>query len=101
VGDALMVAAGSALADELHSGEMLVRYGGPQCVVAIPGVPDPKIAMARARQILDALERAYHVGPDRIRLSANAGVVLTDQQYATAGDVLLDSHVALQHALSE
>jgi diguanylate cyclase (GGDEF)-like protein len=101
VGDALMVAAGGALADQLHSDEMLVRYSGPQFVVAAPDIPDPSIAMDRARQILDALERAYQIGPDRIRLSANAGLVLTDQQYASADDVLLDSHVALQHAMRE
>lgn len=101
VGDALMIAAAGALADQTHTGELLVRYGGPQFVIAVPSVPDPNIAMERARQILDALERAYQIGPDRIRLSANAGVVLTDQHYASADDVLLDSHVALQHAISD
>jgi diguanylate cyclase (GGDEF)-like protein len=101
VGDALLAAVSRVLAGQTRSDELVVRYGGPQFVVVIPETPDPAVARQRAAQLLDAIQRSYPIGPDRIRLRAHAGVVITDQQVTTVDDVLLDVHVALQAAIDE
>lgn len=101
VGDALMRAATGVMTSACRPGETLARYGGPQFVLVVPEVPDPTVARRRAQELLDAVQRVYEIGRDRVRLSASAGVVVTDQQYTDANDVLLDASVALKDAQKE
>ena len=48
--------------------------------------------------MVEALQHPLRVASDRVRLSANVGVALTDQKHTRPDEVLLDAQVALQHA---
>lgn len=97
-GDALLAATAEALQRDSQKGELLVRFGGPLFIVAIPDVVDPGDARARADHLVALLQRPHQVGPDRIRLAITVGVVITDQHYTSAADVLFDARIALQVA---
>jgi diguanylate cyclase (GGDEF)-like protein len=101
VGDELMVAVARQLRRAQRSGDRLVRYGGPQFVVLCPDISDSGRATKRAEEFLAAISPAFEIREDNIRVAANAGIVLTDQDYASADDLLLDAAVALHDAVED
>jgi diguanylate cyclase (GGDEF)-like protein len=101
VGDALLAATAETLRRDIRKGELLVRFGGPLFIIALPDVPDSPAARARADHLVGLLVRPHQIGQDRIRLNVNVGVVVTDQHYTSAADVLFDARVALQTAVEE
>jgi diguanylate cyclase (GGDEF)-like protein len=101
VGDALLAATAATLQRDSHKGELLVRFGGPLFIVALPDVVDQSDARARADHLVELLQRPHQIGPDRIRLGITIGVVVTDQHYTSAADVLFDARIALQIAGDE
>lgn len=102
VGDAVMAAVADVLRRALRREEFLARFGGPRFVVVCPDVADRAEAEARARALLDAVQRPYDFDHDRIRLAASVGVTLTDPQTSPMpDDLVLDATIALDQALDD
>lgn len=102
VGDAVMAAAADVLRRAVRREESLVRFGGPRFVVVCPDVADRAQTDGRARALLDAVQRPYALDQDRIRLTACAGVAITDPHATpTADDVVLDATIALDQAIHD
>ena len=100
VGDELMMGVARRLRKAQRSGDRLVRYGGPQFVVMCPGIGDGPRALDRAQDFLAAIAPPFSIREDHIRIAANAGVVISDDRYASAEDLLLDAAMALHDAES-
>jgi diguanylate cyclase (GGDEF)-like protein len=100
-GDALLVAAGRTLVEHTRTDELLARHNGPQFVVVVPQAADPAAAARRAEALVESLGHPYQIGDDRIRLAVNGGVIVTDQVTGSVEEIMLDLHVALQHAIED
>ncbi len=98
--DALIADAARSLKASVDPKELLVRYRGPQFVIACADPGDAERVRERAGRLLDAVQQRYEVGADRVGVTAAIGCVLSDDAKTDAETLLADARVALQHAMS-
>lgn len=98
VGDGLMVAVTRQIQKELGPNDRLVRYGGPSFVIIRDDVADNTAAGRLAAKVLDAVQVAFEIGEDRVRVNAHVGITVTDERAASPEDVLMDATVAAEAA---
>lgn len=98
VGDRLLVNVGELLTAALAPGDRVARLGGDEFVVVAPLAPGPEMAAAKARHLLQALQRSLPdlaiAGPMR----ASIGFALAPQHHDEAGELLKDADLALYRA---
>jgi diguanylate cyclase (GGDEF)-like protein len=100
-GDELMAAVAQRLRRAQRSGDRLVRYAGPQFVVMCPEVSDGVRARRRAEEFLSALGTPLQIRDDNIRVTANAGLAISDRSHASAEALVFDATMALRDAEAE
>ena len=96
VGDKLMVAVASRIADVTGREATAVRYGGDEFIVVHP-VSGRHEAERMARRLVETLETPFEIGSDTMRISVSVGVALSDGA-TTADDLLRDADVAMYQA---
>ncbi|MGP0048567.1 MAG: PAS domain S-box protein [Solirubrobacteraceae bacterium] len=98
VGDGVIAHAGQLLAKRLRASDVLAMLGGDEYAVILPRV-DASRAREVAAELISAIERDpfVHAG-HRYALSASAGVVLLDQDTASAEDALVSADLAMHDA---
>jgi diguanylate cyclase (GGDEF)-like protein len=98
VGDRLLVSVGQLLTAVLAPGDLVARLGGDEFVVVAPLPDGAEMAAAKARQLLQALQRFLPgveiAGPMR----ASIGFALAPQHHDEAGELLKDADLALYRA---
>lgn len=97
VGDELLVSVGRVLTGVLAPGDTVARLGGDEFVVVAP-LTEAGEAAAKARLLLQALQRSFPgieiAGPMR----ASIGFALAPQHHDEAGELLKDADLALYRA---
>ena len=98
VGDGLLVSVGRLLTEVLAPGDTVARLGGDEFVVVASLTEGGEAAAAKARLLLQALQRSFPgieiAGPMR----ASIGFALAPQHHDEAGELLKDADLALYRA---
>lgn len=98
VGDRLMVAVSRRIAELMGPEDTVVRYGGDEFVIVTPTLANQSTAERLARRLIEAIERPFEFGEDRIQISASVGVALTDETLDDPEDVIRDADSAMYAA---
>ncbi|WP_161602487.1 putative bifunctional diguanylate cyclase/phosphodiesterase [Tautonia marina] len=108
VGDALLKAIAARLRENLRdtdgvlrascSSSTAARIGGDEFVVLLEGLQHPDDAILVARRLLKALAKPYTIKSYRVLSTASIGIVLGDDQYQAAEDLLRDADTAMYEA---
>ncbi|MEW4570743.1 EAL domain-containing protein [Tautonia sp. JC769] len=107
-GDALLRAIAARLRENLRetdgvlrascSSGTAARIGGDEFVVLLEGLQHPDDATLVARRLLKALAKPYTIKSYRVVSTASIGIVLGDEQYRAAEDLLRDADTAMYEA---
>jgi len=95
VGDRVLMTVGSRLRSCLRAGDVVARMGGDEFTVFLDHVTDVGLAVAVARRIQTGLSVSMEVEGQDVVLSAAIGVVLADERYEAAEDLLRDADIAM------
>ena len=98
VGDQVMRAVADRLRAPLGPTDVVVRYGGDEFVVLCAELNAASSAERIARQVVQAVEQPFEIGPDRLRLSACVGVAVAEAHCRRPDDVLRDADAAMYQA---
>jgi diguanylate cyclase (GGDEF)-like protein/PAS domain S-box-containing protein len=93
VGDAVLKAVGERLASVLESGEMLVRIGGDEFALVVPG-SDRAAAAGAAERLTEALAETLTVGALSVSLGAKIGIAFYPGERATPNEVCANAGLA-------
>ena len=97
VGDEMLIAAGSRVAECVAPGDLVARLGGDEFTVLLPGLDDTRRAIDVAERIRTAFERPFTLGLHEAFTSVSIGIALA-QGTDSAQDVLRHADIAMYHA---
>ncbi|WP_213450996.1 putative bifunctional diguanylate cyclase/phosphodiesterase [Rhizomonospora bruguierae] len=97
-GDELLKQVAARLRRSLRPGDLLGRFGGDEFVVVLDGVADLAAVAQVGRRVARALDADFHLGGERVRISASVGGVVGARRATTASDMLRDADAAMYAA---
>ncbi len=74
------------------------RLGGDEFVLLMHGVNSMDTAKTHANQLLETLADCYNLAGNEVRSTASIGIVLADEHYHRAEDVIRDADTAMYRA---
>jgi diguanylate cyclase (GGDEF)-like protein len=98
-GDQVLLAAAQRLQVAVRTGDTLMRVGGDQFVLLMPGA-DARAVEATARRLLKAVAQPCDLDGEPFTLTCSIGVVLCPAHGGTADDLLRHAETALRQAKS-
>ncbi len=98
VGDQLLAEVAQRLQGAAHNGVLVGRLGGDELLLLIEDLHGPDAALARAEDILAALEAPFALPGGARRVSASAGVAFSSDGRIEATDLMNQADVALFRA---
>lgn len=97
-GDQLLVQIGQRLASLIRAEDTVSRLGGDEFVILIQGFDNAELISLIANRILDAMKEPFLVGRNPIYTSVSIGVVIANENYETASEIIRDADVAMYEA---
>lgn len=106
-GDTLLRSIAERLRRNLRAGDGILgsgipgtaaRLGGDEFVVILEGLKQPSDATAVAHRLLEVLSEPYTIGSSSVVSTASVGIVLGDETYQRAEDLLRDADTAMYEA---
>ncbi|MCB1004810.1 MAG: bifunctional diguanylate cyclase/phosphodiesterase [Acidimicrobiales bacterium] len=97
-GDQLIVAVTTRLAQLVGEASTVVRYGGGEFVVICPDTTGGPSAERLAATMIEGLEAPFSMGHDRVRLAANIGIAIAEENCSQPDDLIRDARSALNKA---
>jgi len=103
VGDEVLRAAASLLAQSLRDGDVVARYGGEEFVAVLPGTNAPEALMVAERIAGTFRKHIHSIGPYRIKVTVSIGVVTDDNDdgFADVGELVRAADLAVYAAKNE
>jgi diguanylate cyclase (GGDEF)-like protein len=98
VGDRILCEVAKRLRGLVRETDTLARFGGDEFIVLLEEVPEPKIAVRIARQIVDALATPIEVEQERFHLGGSIGISLFPHNGEDAETLLKCGEVAMYQA---
>jgi len=98
VGDALLKQVAARLKAIADRGDLIVRMGGDEFILAQNGVPSREHAESTAQRIFDSLSAPYAVAGHEIVIGASIGVAMSPDDGRTVDALLSRSDAALYRA---
>lgn len=95
VGDELLVAVSSRLADHVRLIDMLARLGGDEFICLMESVRNENEVALLADEILAAFDKPFLVGEHELFLTASIGICLYPGDGDSVGDLLRDADTAM------
>ena len=100
VGDALLVAIGKRLSENVRPGDTVARLGGDEFTVLLEDLADFTEATRAAERLQESFVRPFELGQHTLYISASIGVVPSTVGYNEAEEVLRDADIAMYRAKS-
>ena len=97
-GDHVLRTAGERLAQLGWPGARVLRWGGAELAVVVPGVGAVDAPDQIARALLETISAPYPIGAQRVTLSCHVGLAIASDSYANVAELVRDSHQALVSA---
>jgi diguanylate cyclase len=101
VGDALLAAVATRLAEQLRDGDVVYRLGGDEFAVILDRVADEDGALSAAAKLLEALFQPFTVRGDVIHTGTSIGVAIAGTHASTPEQLLKNADVAMYQAKSQ
>lgn len=101
LGDEFLVALARRLETIVGADELVARLGGDEFVVLLQHAADGTDAKRYAHQIQQQLRQPFDIHGYRLFTSASIGIVLYDDVYTSAVDILRDADIAMYRAKEE
>ncbi|MBK9135428.1 MAG: diguanylate cyclase [Betaproteobacteria bacterium] len=95
VGDALLVAVGERLRQQLRHGDLVARLGGDEFVVLASALEDDGAALALGRKLLAAFEPPFDAAGQRCAVGLTVGYALAPLDADNASDLLKRADAAM------
>lgn len=103
VGDQLLVEIGKRIQCSIRATDCVcvpARLGGDEFVVLLDRIADSTVAIQVAERLLQSLSEPYHLVGHSIVSTASIGIVTSDQQMASATDMLRSADLAMYKSKS-
>jgi len=94
-GDRLLVELGGRLSDALRAVDTVARLGGDEFAILIEGLDNAREMIAILRRIMEIIQKPFNLHGTQIHSSASIGVVLGNQSYDSAENILRDADTAM------
>jgi diguanylate cyclase (GGDEF)-like protein/PAS domain S-box-containing protein len=88
---------GDAIGSDV-AGNLVARFGGDEFLILINDLATREDAIAVAARLLDVLAPVYNIFSSEVRSTASIGIVTSEQDQATAEQVLRNADVAMYEA---
>lgn len=95
LGDHLLQEVATRLSTVTHDEDTLVRQGGDEFIVLIPGLVDPAAAEARAQQFLDQLNAPFVTDGNHLHVGASIGLSIYPDDAEDAEQLLRNADTAM------
>jgi diguanylate cyclase (GGDEF)-like protein len=96
VGDRLLVAVATRLADSMRAHDTVARLGGDEFVILVD-LEKPDDAMAVAEKLVDIINRPFMVEKYELRVSASIGIAIYPADGSTRHDLVINADAAMYH----
>jgi len=97
IGDQLLIEVGKRTKAILRQDDMLARLGGDEFLVILPG-SKLEAGMATARRVIEAFEKPFMVGQQRLKMSCSMGIALFPDHGADRETLLKHADTAMYEA---
>ncbi len=97
-GDALLVQCAERLLDVVRADDVVARLDSDSFALIAFGASTMRAATSIARKIRAAFETPWVLAHIECVVTASVGVVLVDDRYGCADDILRDANIALDHS---
>jgi diguanylate cyclase (GGDEF)-like protein/PAS domain S-box-containing protein len=97
-GDLLLTKVAEILSSCLRAGDSVARLGGDEFVILLEKIIDLSDAIQISDRIQRSLGTPTELEGQKVISSASIGIVLSDDSYTNADDVLRDADIAMYHA---
>lgn len=97
-GDNLLKKVAKALIDVLRDKDTVARLGGDEFVILIEDIENEEKAYSIAQRITELLSLAFNIENQSVFIGTSIGVLINDERYNSAQDMLRDADIAMYHA---
>jgi diguanylate cyclase (GGDEF)-like protein len=97
-GDFVLRSAGERLTSLGWQGTQVLRWGGAELGVVVPGVASVDAPDQIAKALLETIGAPYTLGNQQVTIACHAGLAIASDAYATVGELVRDAHQALVSA---
>ncbi len=97
-GDALLVAVGERLKQDLRPGDTVARLGGDEFTLLALDVRGEAEALALAGRLKALFIKPFCIEGRELHINASVGIVLSELGYSSAADILRDADIAMYRA---
>ncbi len=97
-GDFVLRSAGERLIALGWPGTQVLRWGGAELAVVVPGVASVDAPDQIARVLLETVSAPYQLGTQTVTVASHLGLAIASDAYASVGELVRDAHQALVSA---
>ena len=98
IGDLLLIENARRLNNVLRGQDTVARLGGDEFVILLEDMESPTDYIFVANRILHSLDLPADLEGHKVFISVSIGIVLKDEGYIQAGDILRDADIAMYQA---
>lgn len=98
VGDSLLVKIARRMLDALGASAELIRFGGDEFIVLLPGISDTAMVKHTCTSLLDAFTDTFSVNDEQFYMTASIGIALAPRHATTASDLIKFADTAMYAA---
>lgn len=100
-GDRLLAQAAERLVDQVRGGDTVLRAGGDEFVLILPGTHEREAVLQVARKLLAAMQRPFPLGDSHPHLTASIGIALYPEHASDGPQLFKCADIALSAAKAE
>jgi len=98
IGDQLLIAVGSRLAELIRPGDTVARFGGDEFAILLEDITAPDDAIHIAQRIQHELAASFQIEGHEVFSTASIGISLSSTGYDCPEDLLRDADLAMYQA---
>jgi diguanylate cyclase (GGDEF)-like protein/PAS domain S-box-containing protein len=98
IGDKLLIAIANRLSSQVREVDTLARLGGDEFVLLVEGLTDRKHITDIAERVLFCVGEPFKLVDIELKISSSIGIVIDNNQYDNAEDILRDADIAMYRA---
>jgi diguanylate cyclase (GGDEF)-like protein len=101
VGDQLLIAIAQRLRVCLRMSDTVARLGGDEFVFLLEEIADLEAAISTVNRIQDKIKEPFSLDGHAIQITGSFGIVLYQDEYTTADEILQDADIAMYRAKAQ